>query len=180
MLTMRPIHNLRNQLKLQRNLMYLAAIADSQPQPLPTHAQFPPNAAMQPGPHYLQHQQAQQMTPQSTVAQSMLYAQQPLSAMQQQQVLHGQLSMSPGAIGGLHMLHSDAGAGSSAMAARGLSHFSRNNGESFLTANQGTTSANRHGPAGVGFSSERTGNPGGQTGDGKEPLYSKGPRGEAN
>ena len=35
-------HVIRNQARLQRNLMYLAAIADSQPQPPTMHAQVEP------------------------------------------------------------------------------------------------------------------------------------------
>nr|GMC65533.1 GRF1-interacting factor 1 [Ipomoea batatas] len=50
-----------NQARLQRNLMYLAAIADSQPQPPSMHSQ--------PGGAYLQHQQAaQQISTQSLMA----------------------------------------------------------------------------------------------------------------
>ncbi|KAK8600362.1 hypothetical protein V6N12_050217 [Hibiscus sabdariffa] len=69
-----------NQARLQRNLVYLAAIADSRPQPSTRHAQFPSNGIRQPGGgHYIQHQQAQQMTQQSLMVarSSMLYAQQP-------------------------------------------------------------------------------------------------------
>ncbi|KAK5813718.1 GRF1-interacting factor 1-like [Gossypium arboreum] len=91
-----------NQARLQRNLMYLAAIADSQPQPPAVHAQA--------GGHYMQQQQqTQQMTPQSLMAarSSMLYGQQPFSDLQQQ-VLHGPLGMSSGGSTGLHMLQSEA------------------------------------------------------------------------
>lgn len=91
-----------NQARLQRNLMYLAAIADSQPQPPAIHAQA--------GGHYMQQQQqTQQMTPQSLMAarSSMLYGQQPFSDLQQQ-VLHGPLGMSSGGSTGLHMLQSEA------------------------------------------------------------------------
>ncbi|KAF7144246.1 hypothetical protein RHSIM_Rhsim05G0176000 [Rhododendron simsii] len=93
-----------NQARLQRNLMYLAAIADSQPQP-PT-MQIPPSGIMQPGSHYLQHQQAQQMTPQALMAarSSALYSQQQYLALQQQQALHSQLGMSSGGSSGLHMM----------------------------------------------------------------------------
>ncbi|KAK8483486.1 hypothetical protein V6N11_082013 [Hibiscus sabdariffa] len=38
-----------NQARRQRNLMYLAAIADSQPQPSIVHAQFPSGGIRQPG-----------------------------------------------------------------------------------------------------------------------------------
>lgn len=68
-----------HQAKLQRNLMYLAAIADSQPQ-APLHSQYTQGGMMQqPGGHYMQqHQQAQQMSPQALMAarSSMLYGQQ--------------------------------------------------------------------------------------------------------
>ncbi|KAK8342570.1 hypothetical protein E1A91_A08G237900v1 [Gossypium mustelinum] len=99
-----------NQARLQRNLMYLAAIADSQPQPPAIHAQFPSSGIMQAGGHYMQQQQqTQQMTPQSLMAarSSMLYGQQPFSDLQQQ-VLHGPLGMSSGGSTGLHMLQSEA------------------------------------------------------------------------
>ncbi|KAI3816886.1 hypothetical protein L1987_10670 [Smallanthus sonchifolius] len=102
-----------NQAKLQRNLMYLAAIADSQPQAPAVHSQYPLGGMMQPGGHYMQqHQQAQQMSPQALMAarSSMLYSQQQYSSLQQQAVIHSQLGMSSGGGGGssgLHMLHSD-------------------------------------------------------------------------
>ncbi|KAG2693976.1 hypothetical protein I3760_08G119900 [Carya illinoinensis] len=84
-----------NQARLQRNLMYLAAIADSQPQPPNMHGQFSSGGIMQPGAQYMHHQQAQQMTPQSLMAaRSSMYGQQPFSALQQQQALHSQLGMS--------------------------------------------------------------------------------------
>nr|GMC61628.1 GRF1-interacting factor 1-like [Ipomoea batatas] len=119
-----------NQARLQRNLMYLAAIADSQPQPPSMHSQFPSSGIMQPGGAYLQHQQAaQQISTQSLMAAArspMLYGQQqPLSPYQQQQAaLHGQLGMSSaGGSGGLHILQSEAhnaAAGSFADFSRGL------------------------------------------------------------
>ncbi|GFQ01470.1 grf1-interacting factor 1 [Phtheirospermum japonicum] len=86
-----------NQARLQRNLMYLAAIADSQPQPPTMHSsQYPGGGVLQPGTHYMQQQQ-QQMTPQSLMAarSSMFYGAQPYpSLQQQQQALHGTLGMS--------------------------------------------------------------------------------------
>lgn len=82
---------------------------------------------MQPGAHYLQHQQAQQISTQSLMAarSPMLYGQQQLSAYQQQQAaLHGQLGMSSGGSSGLHILQSEAhnagGTGSFADFSRGL------------------------------------------------------------
>ncbi|KAK4373525.1 hypothetical protein RND71_008909 [Anisodus tanguticus] len=97
-----------NQARLQRNLMYLAAIADSQPQPSSMHSQ--------PGTHnYLQQQQAQQMATQSLMAarsSSMLYGQQQqLSPFQQQGLQSSQLGMSSGSgsTGLHHMLQSEGG-----------------------------------------------------------------------
>ncbi|CAN7045433.1 unnamed protein product [Brassica rapa subsp. trilocularis] len=114
-----------NQARLQRNLMYLAAIADSQPQPPSMHSQQYGTAGggglMQGegGSHYLQQQQAiqQQQSQQSLMAarSSMLYAQQqqqPYATLQQQQLHHSQLEMSSssgGGSSGLHMLQGEAG-----------------------------------------------------------------------
>ncbi|XP_009801724.1 GRF1-interacting factor 1-like isoform X2 [Nicotiana tabacum] len=103
-----------SQAKLQRNLMYLAAIADSQPQPPNMHSQLASGGMMQAGQHYLQ----QQLTTQSLMAaarssSSMLYGQQQqqsLSALQQQQAYHNQLGMSSsggGSSSGFHMLQND-------------------------------------------------------------------------
>ncbi|KAJ8452462.1 hypothetical protein Cgig2_000051 [Carnegiea gigantea] len=116
-----------NQARLQRNLMYLAAIADSQPQPATMHSQFPPSGIMQSGAQQQQQQQqqAQSMTPQALMAarSSMLYSQQAYSALQQTQALHNQMgmtmSMSSAPTSGLNMLqgdpHSAAGSSSSSM-----------------------------------------------------------------
>ncbi|GMP68172.1 hypothetical protein CsSME_00027881 [Camellia sinensis var. sinensis] len=99
-----------NQARLQKNLMYLAAIADSQPQPHTMHSQFPSSGVMHPGSHYLQHQQAQQIPPQSLMAasSSMLYSQQQFLALQQQEALHSQLGMKSGGRSGLHMRQNEA------------------------------------------------------------------------
>ncbi|KAF8388194.1 hypothetical protein HHK36_026860 [Tetracentron sinense] len=173
-----------NQARLQRNLMYLAAIADSQPQPPTMHPQFPPNAVMQPGAHYMQHQQFQQMTPQSLMAarSSMLYAQQPLSALQQQQALHSQLGMSSGGNNGLHMLHSEANMGASGgLGAGGFPDFGRGTaGESLQAANRGVTGASKQDIGSAGSAEGRGGNSGGQGGDGGESLYLKGAAEEGN
>ncbi|CAH8272524.1 unnamed protein product [Arabidopsis lyrata] len=115
-----------NQARLQRNLMYLAAIADSQPQPPSVHSQYgSAGGGMiqgEGGSHYLQQQQAtqqQQMTQQSLMAarSSMLYAQQqqqqPYATLQHQQLHHSQLGMSSssggGGSSGLHILQGEAG-----------------------------------------------------------------------
>lgn len=119
-----------NQARLQRNLMYLAAIADAQPQSPAVHAQFSSGGGMQPGSHYMQQQQqAQQMTPQSLMAarSSMIYSQQQYSALQQQQALQSQLGMSTGGSTGLHMLHNEASnaGGSGPLGAGGFPDFGR-------------------------------------------------------
>ncbi|KAJ0550611.1 putative transcription factor SSXT family [Helianthus annuus] len=98
-----------HQAKLQRNLMYLAAIADSQPQVPTLHSQYPQGGMMQqPGGHYMQQQQAQQMSPQALMAarSSMMYGQQQYSLLQQQQAMHSQLlGMNSGV--GTSMLQND-------------------------------------------------------------------------
>ncbi|KAL9248007.1 hypothetical protein vseg_021373 [Gypsophila vaccaria] len=104
-----------NQARLQRNLMYLAAIADAQPQPATMHSQYAQSSMMQSGAQYMQQQQqAQQMTPQALMAarSSMLYSQQAYSALQQTQPLHGHMGMSSSAgSSGLGMLHADPHSG---------------------------------------------------------------------
>ncbi|KAG6515005.1 hypothetical protein ZIOFF_025383 [Zingiber officinale] len=144
-----------NQAKLQRNLMYLAAIADSQQ--APTLTQFPPNSMMQSGPRYMPHQAAQQLTPQSLLAArtSMLYQQSPISSLQQQAALHGQL----GASSGFNILHGEASVG-------------------FPDFGRGNSSKQEGGSA---LSAEgRGGNSARQSGDGTESLYLKGSEEEGN
>ncbi|XXG76607.1 hypothetical protein AAC387_Pa08g0917 [Persea americana] len=161
-----------NQARLQRNLMYLATIADSQPQPSPSYAQFPSNATMQPGARYMQHQQAQQMTPQSLMAapSSMLYGQQSLSTLQQQS-LHSQLGMSSGVNNGLHLLQGETGV----VTTRGFPDFGRNSGEVLQLASRGLMGGVKQEP-GNGVSLEGRG---GHNADGPETLYLKVP-GEGN
>ncbi|XP_019234185.1 PREDICTED: GRF1-interacting factor 1 isoform X2 [Nicotiana attenuata] len=152
-----------NQARLQRNLMYLAAIADSQPQPSSMHSQFGSGGMMQPGTHnYLQQQQAQQMTTQSLMAarsSSMLYGQQQQQQQQSlspyQQGLHSQLGMSSGSGStGLHMMQSEAsGHGVSG----GFPDFGRGNKQDI-----GALSAEGRG-----------GSSSGHGGDGGENLYLK-------
>ncbi|CAN6862069.1 unnamed protein product [Brassica oleracea] len=113
-----------NQARLQRNLMYLAAIADSQPQPPSVLSQQYGSAGggviqAEGGSHYLQQQQqATQMSQQSLMAarSSMLYAQQqqPYASLQHQQLHHSQLGMSSstgGGSSGFHILQGEAGGG---------------------------------------------------------------------
>ncbi|XP_061371364.1 GRF1-interacting factor 1-like isoform X2 [Gastrolobium bilobum] len=98
-----------NQSRLQRNLMYLAAIADSQSQQPEMPGQYTPGGIMQQGAaHYMQAQQMTQQQQLMAARSSLLYAQQPFSVLQQQQALHSQLGMSSSGSQGLHMLQSEA------------------------------------------------------------------------
>ncbi|KAG9145350.1 hypothetical protein Leryth_008279 [Lithospermum erythrorhizon] len=99
--------------RLQQNLMYLAAIADSQPQPPTMHSPFATVGMT--SAHYMQPEQAQQLSQQTLMAarSSMLYSQQAYSSLQQQQALHSQLGMSSGG-SGLNILQSEGHAGGSA------------------------------------------------------------------
>ncbi|XP_059665780.1 GRF1-interacting factor 1-like [Cornus florida] len=166
-----------NQARLQRNLMYLAAIADSQPQQPTMHSQFPPSGSMQPtGAHYLQHQQAQQMTPQSFMAarSSMLYGQQPFSTLQQQQALHSQLGMSSGGSSGIHMLQSEANSagGSGPVGAGGFPDFGRStSGEGLQASGRGMVMGSKHDIGTAGSAEGRGGSLGSHGGDGGETLY---------
>ncbi|KAL9235142.1 hypothetical protein vseg_009930 [Gypsophila vaccaria] len=115
-----------NQARLQRNLMYLAAIADAQPQQAAMLSQYPQSSMMQSGGHYMQqYQQSQQMTPQALMAarSSIMYSQQAYSALQQSHALQGQIGLSSG----LSMLQGDShnNAGSSAMLGGAYSDFGR-------------------------------------------------------
>ncbi|KAI4301947.1 hypothetical protein L6164_035179 [Bauhinia variegata] len=162
-----------NQARLQRNLMYLAAIADSQPQPPTMAGQYPPGGIMQQGAHYMQ---AQQMSQQSLMAarSSLLYAQQPYSALQQQQALHSQLGMSSSGSPGLHMLQSEANnvGGSATIGSGAFPDFVRSStGEGLQGASRGIIGT---GKPDIGTSAEgRGGNSGGHTGEGGETLYLK-------
>ncbi|XP_020239209.2 GRF1-interacting factor 1 isoform X2 [Cajanus cajan] len=161
-----------NQARLQRNLMYLAAIADSQPQPPTMPGQYPPSGMMQQGAHYMQAQQAQQMTPQQLMAarSSLLYAQQPYSALQQQQGMHSHLGTSSG----LHMMQSEGnnvnvGSGSSSIGGSGgFPDFIRGStGEGLHSAGRGMIGSSKQDIGGSGDGR------GGSSGEGGETLYLK-------
>ncbi|KAI7729016.1 hypothetical protein M8C21_024561, partial [Ambrosia artemisiifolia] len=154
-----------HQAKLQRNLMYLAAIADSQPQVPTLHSQYPQGGMMQqPGGHYMQmqqQQQAQQMSPQALMAarSSMMYNQQQYASLQQQQAMHSQLAGMNSGVGtsGLHMLQTDSShaAASGTHLGGGFPDFGRKQD--------------------VGVSGEGRGGGGSSSGDGGETLYLKSP-----
>lgn len=119
----------------------------------------------------MQHQQAQQVTQQSLMAarSSMLYAQQPYSALQQQQALHSQIGMSSGGSAGLHILQSEASAagGSGALGAGGFSDFGCD------TGGRGMAGGSKQDIGSAGSTEGRGGSSGGQGGDGGETLYLK-------
>ncbi|KAH0712217.1 hypothetical protein KY285_007234 [Solanum tuberosum] len=166
-----------SQAKLQRNLMYLAAIADSQPQPPSMHSQLASGGMMQGGAHYMQQQQAQQLTTQSLMAaarssSSMLYGQQQqqqqqqLSSLQQQQAaFHSQqLGMSSsggGSSSGLHMLQSEN------------THSASTGGGGFPDFGRGLGSGNKHEMGSSMSDQGRGGSSSGHGGDGGENLYLK-------
>ncbi|KAE8659972.1 GRF1-interacting factor 1 [Hibiscus syriacus] len=164
-----------NQARLQRNLMYLAAIADSQPQPPAVHAQFPSGGVMQPGAgHYKQHQQAQQIAQQSLMAarSSMLYAQQPFSALQQQEALHGQLGMCSSGSTGLHMLQTESitAGGSGALGGRGFPDFGRGASGEGIHGGRPMAGGSKQDIGSAGSAEGRGGSSGGQGGDGVKPF----------
>ncbi|KAK3149445.1 hypothetical protein QOZ80_3AG0217470 [Eleusine coracana subsp. coracana] len=135
----------RNQAKLQHNLMYLAAIADSQPPQTAPLSQYPSNLMMQPGARYMSPQSAQMMSPQPLMAarSPMMYAHPSMSPLRQQQqasAAHGQLGMGSGGgtTSGFNIVHGEAsmGGGNSMMNAGMFSGF----GRSGSGAKEGSTS----------------------------------------
>ncbi|KAL1325225.1 hypothetical protein HN51_035315 [Arachis hypogaea] len=108
------------QAQLQKNLMYLAAIADAQPQTPAMPAQMPPHPMMQPGGYYMQHPQAAAMAQQQgffAQKMPMQYGnphqmQDPQQQHLHQQAIQGQMGLRPGGINnGMHPLHGEAGLG---------------------------------------------------------------------
>lgn len=170
------------QAQLQKNLMYLAAIADAQPQaptmPAQVPAQIAPHPAMQAGGFYMQHPQAAAMGQQPG-----LFAQRPplqfnsphqLQEHLQQQQLHqqhqlamqGQIGMRPGgANNGMHPQHADATLGGVSGGAQPLSDA---RGGSKQDASEARTPGTR-GPGGSG-----AGHGGGGGGGDGDLSHSKG------
>ncbi|KAB1219721.1 GRF1-interacting factor 3 [Morella rubra] len=114
------------QAQLQKNLMYLAAIADAQPQTPTMPTQMAPHPALQQGGYYMQHPQAAAMGQQPGIFPQKLPLQfnnphaiqdpQQQLHQQHQQAIQGQMGMrTGGANNGLHPMHTDAthGGGSS-------------------------------------------------------------------
>ncbi|KAJ8900652.1 hypothetical protein K2173_025429 [Erythroxylum novogranatense] len=125
------------QAQLQRNLMYLAAIADAQPQAPTMPPQMAPHAAMQQGAYYAQHPQAAVAAAAAMAQQSGLFpSKMPLQfnhphQMQDTQQLHqaamqGQMGMRPiGPNNGMHPMHTEATLGSSGPSIAAGSHEAR-------------------------------------------------------
>ena len=126
----------------------------------------------------MQAQQAQQMTQQQLMAarSSLLYAQQPFTALQQQQALHSQIGMSSGGSPGLHMLQSETSnvGGSATMGSGGFPDFGRSStAEGLHGAGRGMIGSSKQD---IGSSGDqgRGGSSGGHDGEGNETgLYLK-------
>ncbi|XP_050238626.1 GRF1-interacting factor 3 [Mercurialis annua] len=114
------------QAQLQKNLMYLAAIADAQPQaPTTMSPQMAPHPAMQQGAYYMQHPQAAAAAAAAMAQQSGIFPpKMPLQfnnphQMHDAQQLHqaamqGQMGMRPmGPNNGMHPMHNEAALGNS-------------------------------------------------------------------
>ncbi|CAL4918867.1 unnamed protein product [Urochloa decumbens] len=161
----------RHQAKLQHNLMYLAAIADSQPPQTPPLSQYPSNLMMQPGPRYMPPQSGQMMSQQSLMAarSSMMYAHPSLSPLQQQQAAHGQLGMASGGAGGttsgFNILHGEASMGGGAGAGAGNSMMNAGMFSGF--GRPGSASGAKEGSTSLSVDVRGGGSSGGQSGDGE-------------
>ncbi|KAG2725646.1 hypothetical protein I3843_01G076400 [Carya illinoinensis] len=116
----------RYQAQLQKNLMYLAAIADAQPQTPAMPPQMAPHPALQQGGYYMQHPQAAAMAQQPGIFPQKLPLQynnphqmqdpQQQLHQQHQQAIQGQMGLrAGGANNGLHSMHTETthGGGSS-------------------------------------------------------------------
>lgn len=125
----------------------------------------------------MQHQQAPQMTPQSLMAarSSMLYSQQPFSALQQQQALHSQLGMSSSG-SGLHMLQNDAShaGGSGGLGVGGFPDFGRGStGEGLQGGSRGMAGGSKQDIGNAGSAEGRAGSSARHDVEGGETLYLK-------
>ncbi|KAI4385186.1 hypothetical protein MLD38_003240 [Melastoma candidum] len=140
------------QAQLQKNLMYLAAIADSQP-PTPTiPAQVAPHPAMQQGTYFMQHPQAAVMAQQQGHFPPKMQMQfgsphqvpDPQLSLHQQQAIQSQMGMRPvGPGNGLHPLSAESlasgGSGAPPPSSSGLSASKQ------AVSDAGNTSIDGHG-----------------------------------
>ncbi|CAK9187645.1 unnamed protein product [Ilex paraguariensis] len=116
------------------------------------------------------------MTPQSLMAarSSMLYSQQQLSSLQQQQALHSHLGMSSGGSSGLHMLQGEATSAGGSGALGGFPDFGRGTaGDGLQATGRGMLGESKQDIGSAGSSEGRGGNSGGHGGNGGEALYLK-------
>ncbi|KAB2595870.1 GRF1-interacting factor 3-like [Pyrus ussuriensis x Pyrus communis] len=95
---------------LQKNLMYLAAIADAQPQAPAAPPQMAPHPAMQQAGYYMQHPQAAAMAQQQGIFSPKMPMQfnnmhQMHDPHQHQQAMQGQMGMRPGGPNGMPSMH---------------------------------------------------------------------------
>ncbi|XP_009366620.2 GRF1-interacting factor 3-like [Pyrus x bretschneideri] len=95
---------------LQKNLMYLAAIADAQPQAPAAPPQMAPHPAMQQAGYYMQHPQAAAMAQQQGIFSPKMPMQfnnmhQMHDPQQHQQAMQGQMGMRPGGPNGMPSMH---------------------------------------------------------------------------
>uniref|UniRef100_A0A1D1YRK5 Protein SSXT n=1 Tax=Anthurium amnicola TaxID=1678845 RepID=A0A1D1YRK5_9ARAE len=118
------------QAQLQKNLLYLAAIADAQPQIPAVRTQMLPHPAMQQAGHYMQ--QAPMFSPRPPMPfnpqQMQLMQQQPPSQHQFHQLpqipVQGHVEMRPGIVNGMHAMHGEATLGmNSSLPPSSLSEF---------------------------------------------------------
>ncbi|CAM6029084.1 unnamed protein product [Sphagnum balticum] len=120
------------QAKLQQNLMYLAAIADAQPQAVQSSPRAAPVPSMQPAQQYLQQQQQQQqqqlMMNQRTPIPQYLQQSQQVSPHLSQHSYHNQQGMVSGAGAGMHLMSGDGstGAGNGPQSMGGSSEYGNN------------------------------------------------------
>ncbi|KAH9731315.1 GRF1-interacting factor 3 [Citrus sinensis] len=108
------------QAQLQKNLMYLAAIADAQPQAPTMPPQMAPHPAMQASGYYMQHPQAAAMAQQQGIFPQKMplqfnnphQLQDPQQQLHQHQAMQAQMGMRPGATNnGMHPMHAESSLG---------------------------------------------------------------------
>ncbi|KAJ0987454.1 hypothetical protein J5N97_005810 [Dioscorea zingiberensis] len=108
------------QAQLQKNLLYLAAIADAQPQASAVRPPMMPHGAAQPGGHYMQPappvfptKASLQFNPQQVMQEQQQQQQQMHQLHHPSQVLPfpGHMGMRPGLMNGMHPMHPEASLG---------------------------------------------------------------------
>lgn len=166
------------QAQLQKNLLYLAAIADAQPQIPAVRAQMLPHPAMQQAGHFMQ--QAPIFPPRPSMPFSPQQLQQQQTPLPQHQFpqmsqlqMQGHLNMRPGIDNGMHAMHSDANLGisSSGLAPTNLPEFAKGAVAGSTSDGRGNKQDSTNAGAESAFVSHRTSNEHG-SGD-KEPALQK-------